>query len=76
MSGYPTNFAPMGYHTTLLWAMPGGTELIIIGFGILLFFGGRKIPEMMRGLGKGVREFKEAKDGAAEAAKPEKTQAE
>ncbi len=43
----------------LLW-MPGPTELIIIGVVILLLFGGRKIPELMRGLGKGVKEFKEA----------------
>ena len=38
----------------------GGQELIIIGLGILLLFGGKKIPELMRGLGKGIREFKDA----------------
>ncbi|MFB6257198.1 MAG: twin-arginine translocase TatA/TatE family subunit [Flavobacteriales bacterium] len=43
----------------LLW-MPSATELIIIAVVILLLFGGRKIPELMRGLGKGVKEFKEA----------------
>ena len=42
-----------------LW-MPSATELIIIAVVILLLFGGRKIPELMRGLGKGVKEFKEA----------------
>jgi len=40
----------------------GGTEIILIVFVVLLLFGGKKIPELMRGLGKGVREFKDAKD--------------
>ncbi len=38
----------------------GGTELIVIVLIILLLFGGRKIPELMRGLGKGMKEFKDA----------------
>ncbi len=38
----------------------GTTELIVIALIVLLLFGGRKIPELMRGLGKGVREFKDA----------------
>lgn len=38
--------------------MIGGWELIAIVAVLLLFFGGRKIPELMRGLGKGVSEFK------------------
>ena len=37
----------------------GTTELLLIAGVALLFFGGKKLPEMMRGLGKGVREFKE-----------------
>ena len=37
----------------------GGTEIIIIAIIILLLFGGKKIPEMMRGIGKGVRSFKD-----------------
>ena len=36
----------------------GGQELILIIFACLLLFGGKKIPELMRGLGRGVREFK------------------
>ena len=44
-----------------LLGIPGGPELIIILFVILLLFGGRKIPELMRGLGKGIREFNSAK---------------
>jgi len=42
--------------------MPGGQELIIIMVIILLMFGGKKIPELMRGLGKGIREFNNAKN--------------
>lgn len=38
----------------------GTPELLIIGLVILLLFGGRKIPEMMKGLGAGVKEFKKA----------------
>ncbi len=38
----------------------GGPEVIIIGIAILLFFGGRKIPELMKGLGSGIKEFKKA----------------
>jgi len=38
----------------------GGTELLLIGLVILLFFGAKRIPELMRGLGKGIREFKDA----------------
>ena len=36
------------------------TEILVIGLFILIFFGARKIPEFMKGLGKGVREFKDA----------------
>ena len=39
--------------------MPSGSELIIIFVIILLLFGGKKIPELMRGLGKGVKSFKD-----------------
>jgi sec-independent protein translocase protein TatA len=46
----------------LLLAMPGGSEWILIVIVVLLMFGGKKIPELMRGIGKGMREFKDAKD--------------
>ena len=39
-----------------------GPHIILIALVVLLLFGGRKIPELMRGLGKGIREFKDAKD--------------
>ena len=42
-------------------AFLGGQELIIIAFIVLLLFGGKKLPELMKGLGKGIREFNSAK---------------
>ena len=47
-------------HADLLGVL-GTNEIIIILIIVLLMFGGRKIPELMRGLGKGVREFNDAK---------------
>jgi len=46
----------------ILLGMLGTQEIIIILVIILLLFGGRKIPELMRGLGRGVREFNDAKN--------------
>ena len=46
---------------TFLINMPGGTEWILIILAVLILFGGRKIPEFMRGLGRGIREFNDAK---------------
>jgi sec-independent protein translocase protein TatA len=66
-SGGKVNF---GIHTdklfnmlssVLLLSMPGGTEWIIIVIAVLVLFGGRKIPEFMRGIGRGIREFNDAK---------------
>lgn len=51
--------------STLLFAMPGGTEMILIVIVVLLMFGGKKIPELMRGLGKGIKEFKDAKENVS-----------
>ena len=48
-------------NTLLMISMPGGTEWILIILAVLILFGGRKIPEFMRGLGKGIREFNDAK---------------
>ena len=45
--------------TILLFGTIGTQEILLILLVVLLFFGGRKIPELMRGLGKGVRTFKE-----------------
>ena len=48
--------------TFFLISLPGGSEWIIILFVVLLLFGGKKIPELMRGLGKGIREFNNARN--------------
>ena len=42
--------------------IPGGWELIVIVLVVVLLFGGRKIPEMMKGLGQGLKEFKKARN--------------
>lgn len=44
----------------LLFSLPGGPEVFIILLVVLLLFGAKKIPELARGLGKGIREFKDA----------------
>ena len=44
---------------TLLFFGLGGQEVLLIALIVLLLFGGAKIPELMRGLGKGVKSFKE-----------------
>ena len=44
----------------------GFHEIIIIALVVLLFFGGKKIPELMKGLGKGVRSFKDGMNGKEE----------
>ena len=45
--------------TILPMAFVGGWEIIVIALLVLLLFGGKKIPELMRGLGKGVKNFKD-----------------
>ncbi|MCM1021285.1 MAG: twin-arginine translocase TatA/TatE family subunit [Muribaculum sp.] len=47
----------------LLFAGLGSSEVIIIALVVLLLFGGKKIPELMRGLGKGVKNFKDGVNG-------------
>ena len=42
-------------------AIPGGLSIALIVLAVLLLFGGKKIPELMKGLGKGMKEFKDAK---------------
>ena len=50
-----------------LLGMPSGGSWILIAIAILLLFGGKKIPELMKGLGGGIKEFKDAtKDGSKE----------
>lgn len=47
----------------LLFLNLGAPETMLILFAILLLFGGKKLPELARGLGKGIREFKDASEG-------------
>ena len=48
--------------TLLFLSQLGGTEIILIFLVVVLLFGGKKIPELMRGLGTGIREFNNAKN--------------
>ena len=50
-------------NSLLLFGSFGWGEILIIAFIILLLFGGRKIPELMKGLGKGVKSFKDGMKG-------------
>ena len=43
----------------MILCMLGATEIILISAVVLLFFGGKKLPELMKGMGKGVRSFRE-----------------
>lgn len=49
--------------SNLLFLNLGTQEVVLILFAVLLLFGGEKLPELARGLGKGIREFKDASDG-------------
>jgi len=53
----------METQTVLAFGMPGGWEWIIIILVVLIFFGAKRIPELARGMGKGIREFKDATKG-------------
>jgi len=48
-------------YSQMLIGLPGGMELVALIFVVLLLFGGKKIPELMRGLGKGIKEFNSAR---------------
>ena len=50
----------------VLFLNMGGMEWVVIIFAILLLFGGRKMPELMKGLGSGIREFNKAKNDVSE----------
>lgn len=66
--GYINNLLPLGqiisvmYLSVLLGSI-GPWQVVLIVAIVLLLFGGRKIPELMRGLGKGIKEFKDASKG-------------
>ena len=54
------------YSSNIFLLMPSGWEWILVALAVLLLFGGKKIPELMKGLGQGMKEFKKAKTEAAE----------
>ncbi|HKM30592.1 MAG: twin-arginine translocase TatA/TatE family subunit [Bacteroidales bacterium] len=56
----------------LLFGTVGATEIIIIALVILLLFGGKKVPELMKGLGKGVKNFKDGMKGIEDELSEEK----
>lgn len=47
--------------SNVLLSMPSGGEWLLVLLAVILLFGGKKIPELMRGIGQGVREFNDAK---------------
>ena len=49
----------------------GTTEIIVIVLVVLLLFGGKKIPELMHGVGKGVKSFKDGMNGLDESSRPD-----
>jgi len=53
----------LAINPTLLIGMPGTGEWVIILVVVVVLFGGKKIPELARGIGKGIREFNDAKKG-------------
>ena len=72
------NFAHVNYMlkimfgSQLLFMNLGPTEILIIALVVLLLFGGKKIPELMKGLGKGVKNFKEGMNEVTDVTKEEK----
>ena len=54
----------MLHHEIVFAGMPGGWEMVVIALVILLLFGAKKLPELAKGLGQGIREVKGAVDGA------------
>jgi sec-independent protein translocase protein TatA len=54
--------------------LPQGMEWIVILGVAILFFGGKKIPELMRGLGKGMKEFKDASKGEGSSSTPSESE--
>ncbi len=56
---------------SILLGVVGPWQIVLIVVVLLLMFGGKKIPELMRGLGQGMKEFKDAKDGTSSDKKDE-----
>ncbi len=52
--------------TSILIGILGTQEIILIAVVVILLFGGKKVPELMKGLGKGIHEFNKAKEGISQ----------
>ena len=59
----------LNVNPVLLTWMPSGGEMIVLLLIIVVLFGGKKIPELARGLGKGIREFNDAKSNVKKASR-------
>jgi sec-independent protein translocase protein TatA len=55
--------AILSVNPVMLLSMPSGMEWLWIVLVVIILFGGKKIPELAKGIGKGIREFNDAKDG-------------
>lgn len=55
--------AILSINPMMLLSMPSGMEWLWIVLVVIILFGGKKIPELAKGIGKGIREFNDAKDG-------------
>ena len=58
-------------NVSILLGVVGPWQVVLVVAAILLFFGGKKLPELMKGIGQGIREFKDAKDGKKDEQLPE-----
>jgi sec-independent protein translocase protein TatA len=56
---------------SILLGVVGPWQVVLVVAAILLFFGGKKLPELMKGIGQGIKEFKDAKDGKNDEQLPE-----
>ena len=71
-----SNFAGLKHQkqTNMQLLMAYGTEILIIAILILLLFGGKKIPELMKGIGKGVKSYKDGLNGVEDPNETKKTE--
>ena len=60
--------------STILFGAPGPSEYLLIAIIIIILFGGKKIPELMGGIGKGIKEFKKATSDDDSESSTEKTE--
>ena len=58
-------------NVSILLGVVGPWQVVLVVAAILLFFGGKKLPELMKGIGQGIKEFKDAKDGKNDEQLPE-----